>query len=59
MKNRLIVIAIALVSGTLLTGQSTASRMVEWPYVGGDAGNARSSPLSDITAENLAQLKPA
>jgi len=58
-KNRLIVIAIALVSGTLLTGQSTAPRMVEWPYVGGDAGNARSSPLSDITAENLAQLKPA
>ena len=59
MKHSLVAVAFALMSGALLTGQPTAPRMVEWPFVGGDAGNSRSSPLSDITPDNLSKLRPA
>jgi len=36
-----------------------SSRQVEWLYYGGDPGNARSSPLADVNAENIARLQIA
>ena len=48
----------ALASGVLVAAQSRPSRMVEWPFVGGDAANTRSSALADIAPDNLAELKP-
>ena len=32
------------------------SRLVEWPYWGGDAANSRYSTLADITPANVSQL---
>src|SRR5262245_3944742 len=44
-----------LASGSLLAAQST-TRQVEWPYVGGDPGNARYSQLADINTDNVQRL---
>jgi quinoprotein glucose dehydrogenase len=49
---------VAIASGAMLA-QSKPGRMVEWPVVGGDAANTRSSTLTDITPDNLPQLKRA
>ena len=48
-----------LVSGSLVAAQSTPSRQVEWPVVGGDAANTKYSPLADINAENVQHLRIA
>jgi quinoprotein glucose dehydrogenase len=52
---RLWTLAIAA-SGAILTAQESAPRLVEWPAVGGDAGNTKFSPLADINAGNVNRL---
>jgi quinoprotein glucose dehydrogenase len=47
---------VILVSGSMLAAQSTASRQVEWPSVGGDPGNAKYSQLADINIDNVPRL---
>jgi quinoprotein glucose dehydrogenase len=39
--------------------QSSASRLVEWPTYGGDAGGMKYSPLTDINRDNVARLVAA
>ena len=48
----------------LLTATASAQRLTgtengEWRYLGGDAGNTRSSPLDQINASNFADLEQA
>ncbi len=50
---------LVLLSGAVVAAQSTAPRQVEWTSVGGDSGNAKSSSLADINAENVQRLKVA
>ena len=47
-----------LMSGSALAAQRGGGQ-VEWPSVGGDPGNAKSSPLTDINADNVQRLKVA
>lgn len=42
-----------------LTFASTASAQQGWPTIGGDAGGQRFSPLTQISPENVSQLRPA
>ena len=59
--------AVALVvSGVMITaaaqtagGAHAAAQPTEWKHWGGDPGVSRFSPLDQITAENVSQLKPA
>ncbi len=48
-------------AGVLLTSPLAAQRATggDWPYYGRDAGGARSSPLTQITRENVARLEIA
>jgi quinoprotein glucose dehydrogenase len=50
---------LVLMSGAVLAAQGTPSRQVEWTSVGGDPGNAKSSPLSEINAGTVQRLKVA
>jgi len=64
MKNRLaktsLVLAVALAGAGLITGaQGQSSRPTEWKDWGGDAARLHYSALDQITATNVAQLKPA
>ena len=58
MRLRLSSLAI-LASGTLLAAQSTVSRQVEWPFVGGDQANSKYSQLADINTDNVQRLRIA
>lgn len=46
-------------SATFLDAQSPASRMVEWPYYGGQQAHTKYSPADDLTPANVSQLAPA
>ena len=46
----------AVPAGQRQPGNAT---MVEWPYVGGDQANTRSSPAETVTSENVDQLRVA
>jgi quinoprotein glucose dehydrogenase len=48
-----------LLSGSVLAAQNAPSRQVEWTSVGGDPGNAKASPLTDIDASTAQHLKVA
>src|SRR5437667_11507094 len=48
--------AALLAAGSLLLGQSSQLRQVEWPFVGGDQENTKFSPLADINADNVNRL---
>jgi quinoprotein glucose dehydrogenase len=50
---------IVLMSGAVVAAQTTGSRQVEWTSVGGDPGNAKSSPLTEINADTVQRLKIA
>src|SRR5215831_707273 len=43
-------------SARVVDAQGSASRAVEWTSVGGDPGNAKYSPLTDINADNVQRL---
>jgi quinoprotein glucose dehydrogenase len=45
-----------LASGSVLAAQGNPTGQVEWPFVGGDAANSKSSPLADISAGNVQRL---
>jgi quinoprotein glucose dehydrogenase len=42
----------------VLSAQPSPPKLVEWPYVGGDAANTRSSPLTDIAPDTLPRMAP-
>ncbi len=46
-----------LASGAVLAAQGGASRQVEWRSVGGDAGNSKFSPLTDVGPGNVQRLR--
>jgi quinoprotein glucose dehydrogenase len=50
---------LALVASIAALAQPQPPRQVEWPYFGGDQGGRRHSPLTDISAANVATLRPA
>jgi glucose dehydrogenase len=52
-----ILTAAILIAAPLLWPQAAAQ--VEWPYYGGDPGNANYSPLADINPGNLPRLAVA
>jgi len=54
-----IVLAAVAQSAKITAVQVAASRQVEWTSVGGDPGNAKYSPLTDINADNVQRLKIA
>lgn len=43
----------------LLTGLGAQAQTQDWPYVGGDIGGQRYSPLADVTKANVGKLKVA
>src|ERR1700676_5249691 len=43
----------------LPSARGESSRQVEWLYYGGDQGGTKSSPLTDITAQNVQRLQVA
>jgi quinoprotein glucose dehydrogenase len=55
------VLAAALVAGfaALLCSQTAELSSKEWPTYGHDSGGMRFSPLTEITPENVGQLKVA
>lgn len=55
----LVFIALAAASLSLSPQSGPASRQVEWPYYGADPANSKYSPLTDINAENVEQLRVA
>jgi glucose dehydrogenase len=57
MKLRIWLLAI-LVSGSVLVAQQGTSRQVEWLVYRGDTASSNSSPLTDITADNIQRLRP-
>ena len=56
MKLRISVLAI-VAFGTIAAAQQGATRQVEWPYYRGGPNSANASPLADITAANVQNLK--
>ena len=59
MKSPAWILVVAL-SGAVVLGQGRdASRQVEWLYYGGDQAGTKFSPLTDINAQNVSQLKLA
>ena len=44
---------------SLIAGRAAADETGEWPSYSRTPGNERFSPLEQITAENVSQLKPA
>jgi quinoprotein glucose dehydrogenase len=57
MSVRLWTLAAVLAAGSMLAGQSTPLRQVEWPLVGADQENSKFSPLADINADNVQRLR--
>ncbi|HUN50371.1 MAG TPA: pyrroloquinoline quinone-dependent dehydrogenase [Candidatus Sulfotelmatobacter sp.] len=56
----LVAILLAVMAGTpALARDGGAEPSGDWRYYGGDAGGSRYSPLTQITKENVAQLKVA
>jgi len=56
--NRQLWVLVILLAGSLsllATQEDKSSRQVEWLYYGGDPGGTRYSPLTDITAQNVAK----
>ena len=53
--------ALALLGSIVGVGAQnrTASPMVEWPYVAGDQGAMRYSPLTDLNADTVKRLELA
>jgi len=51
--------AISLVVGSTASAQRTGLENGEWRYPGGDAGQTRFSPLTQINADNFADLQVA
>ncbi len=50
---------IVVLLGAAVAAQRGESRLVEWPYWGGDAANSRYSTIPDITPQNVGQLQRA
>lgn len=50
---------VILLSGAVVAAQTKGSKQVEWTSVGGDNGNAKFSPLTDINPGNVNQLQVA
>ena len=61
MNGRLLGLWAALAAGSLSLAPQAGppSRLVEWPYYGGDQGNSRYSPLADVTRDNVGRLQAA
>src|SRR5688572_22577088 len=59
MKLRIWLLAIVVCSSSILAAQQGASRQVEWLFYGGDPGGGKSSPLADITSDNVQRLQIA
>ena len=61
MNGRLLRLWAALAAGSLSLAPQAGppSRLVEWPYYGGDQGNSRYSPLADVTRDNVGRLQAA
>src|SRR5437867_4141373 len=51
--------AVAIRAGAALQSGGAGSTSKEWPAVGGDGGNARSSTLAEITTSNVTKLGAA
>lgn len=54
-KSNLSILFLLLISSIAVAQQ----KVTEWPNYGNDAGGMRYSPLSQVTPENVTQLKPA
>src|ERR1700720_392991 len=54
-----VLVAAVVVAGSWLSARGEASRQVEWLYYGGDQGGTKSSPLTDITPQNVHRLQVA
>ena len=50
---------IAAAVGATAAAQDPSGSMVEWPYVGGDQGASKYSPLADIDVSNVERLEVA
>ncbi len=50
---------IAAAVGATAAAQDRSGSMVEWPYVGGDQGASKYSPLADIDVSNVERLEVA
>src|ERR1700704_2316125 len=58
--NAKILCALALLGSIAAAGaQERSARMVEWPYVAGDQGAMRYSPLADLNADTVKRLELA
>jgi quinoprotein glucose dehydrogenase len=58
--NAKILCALALLGSIAAAGaQDRSAKMVEWPYVAGDQGAARYSPLADLNADTVKRLELA
>lgn len=44
---------------SIVTGAAVAAEPGDWPAIGRDRGGMRHSPLTKITRDNVARLKPA
>jgi quinoprotein glucose dehydrogenase len=55
----LMLVITALGTATAALAQPAAKSSEEWPTYGHDYGDTRSSPLTQITPDNVADLKPA
>src|SRR3981189_1748372 len=58
--NAKVLCALGLLGSMVAAGaQERSSRMVEWPFVAGDQGAMRYSPLADLNVETVKRLEPA
>jgi quinoprotein glucose dehydrogenase len=55
----LVTLALAMAPGPAVAQRLPGTENGEWRYLGGDAGHTRSSPLTQINAENFADLEQA
>jgi quinoprotein glucose dehydrogenase len=55
----LVTLALAVAPGPAVAQRLPGTENGEWRYLGGDAGHTRSSPLTQINAENFADLEQA
>jgi quinoprotein glucose dehydrogenase len=58
MRLRIWFLATALIGGSILAAQQSASRQVEWLLYRGNTDSSNSSPLTDISAQNIQRLQP-
>jgi quinoprotein glucose dehydrogenase len=57
--NRRRLIGLLVCAGAVPLAPQAPSRQVEWLYYGGDPGNSRFSPLTDLNPRNISGLQPA